>query len=68
MIMRNEMYRPTEIERNNCMRIVKDILRVENDSECEQYVNEIFKTTYSIGGDYSEKTLMSIAEVLLKRM
>lgn len=62
------MYRPTEIERNNCMRIVKDILRVENDSECEQYVNEIFKTTYSIGGDYSEKTLMSIAEVLLKRM
>ncbi|MBQ6888038.1 MAG: hypothetical protein IJN54_11055 [Lachnospiraceae bacterium] len=61
------MYRPTEIERNNCMRIVKDILRVESDSECEQYVNEIFKTTYSIGGDYSEKMLMSIAEVLLKR-
>lgn len=61
------MYKPTEIERNNCMRIVKDILKVESDSECEQYVNEIFKTTYSIGGDYSEKTLMSIAEVLLKR-
>lgn len=62
------MYKPTEIERNNCMRIVKDILKVESDSECEQYVNEIFKTAYSIGGDYSEKTLMSIAEVLLKRM
>ena len=61
------MYKPTEIERNNCMRIVKDILKVENDFECEQYVNEIFKTTYSIGGDYSEKTLMSIAKVLLKR-
>lgn len=61
------MYKPTEIERNNCMRIVKDILKIESDSECEQYVNEIFKTTYSIGGDYSEKMLMSIAEVLLKR-
>ena len=61
------MYKPTEIERNNCMRIVKDFLRVESDFECEQYVNEIFKTTYSIGGDYSEKMLMSIAEVLLKR-
>ncbi|MBQ2980925.1 MAG: hypothetical protein IJD58_02240 [Lachnospiraceae bacterium] len=43
------------------MRIVKDILNVENDFECEQYVNEIFKTIYAIGGDYSEKTLMSIA-------
>ncbi len=61
------MYKPTEIERNNCMRIVKDILKIESDSECEQYANEIFKATYSIGGDYSEKTLMSVAEVLLKR-
>jgi len=32
-----------------------------------KYVNEILKITYSIGGDYSEKTLMSIAKVLLKR-
>lgn len=42
----------------------RPILRVESDYECEQYVNEIFKTTYSIGGDYSEKTLKSVAEVL----
>ena len=62
------MYKPTEIERNNCIRIVKDLLKIESDSECEQYANEIFKTTYSIGGDYSEKTLRSIAEVLLNRM
>jgi len=61
------MYKPTEIERNNCLRIVKDILKVESDFECEQYVNEIFKTTYTIGGDYSEKTLKSVAEVLLKK-
>ena len=37
--------------------IVKDILKIESDSECEKYANEIFKTIYSIGGDYSEKTL-----------
>lgn len=61
------MCKPTEIERNNCMRIVKGIIKVESDFECEQYVNEILKITYSIGGDYSEKTLMSIAKVLLKR-
>lgn len=42
----------------------RPILRVESDYECEQYVNEIFKTTYSIGGDYSEKTLKSVAEGL----
>lgn len=61
------MCKPTEIERNNCMRIVKGIIKVESVFECEQYVNEILKITYSIGGDYSEKTLMSIAKVLLKR-
>lgn len=42
------MYKPTEIERNNCMRIVKDILKVESDSECEQYVNEIFMAFVAI--------------------
>lgn len=62
------MYKPTEIEINNCICIVKDILKIESDSECEQYVDEIFKTTYSIGGDYSEKTLRTIAEVLLNRI
>ena len=61
------MYKPTEVEKNNCIRIVKDILKIESDSECEQYADEIFKITYSIGGDYSEKTLTSIAEVLQKK-
>lgn len=61
------MYRPTEVERKNCIGIVKDILKIENDAECEQYVDEIFKITYSIGGDYSETTLKSIAEVLLNK-
>lgn len=60
------MYKPTEIKKNNCIQIVKDILKIEDDFECEKYVDEIFKITYSIGGDYSEKTLRAIAEAVLK--
>lgn len=60
------MYKPTEIEKNYCIQIVKDILKIENDFECEKYVDKIFRTTYSIGGDYSEETLRSIAEAVLK--
>lgn len=61
------MYKPTESERSNCIRIVKDILKINNDSECEKYVENIFRITYSIGGDYNESTLKSIAEVLLRQ-
>lgn len=60
------MYKPTEREKNNCIQIVKDILKLDNDYECEKYVDEIFRITYSIGGDYSKETLRSIAEVVLK--
>lgn len=60
------MYNPTEIEKDNCFRIVKDILQINDNSICEKYVDEIFRTAYAIGGDYNEKTLRSIAEVLLK--
>ncbi|MBQ2922236.1 MAG: hypothetical protein IJE60_03955 [Tyzzerella sp.] len=62
------MHRPTEVERNSCIRIVKDILKIENESECEQYANEIFKTTYFIGGDYSDKTLRAVAEALFNKL
>lgn len=60
------MYRPTESEKSNCMRIVKDILKIDSDSECEEYVNSVFSMAYSIGGDYSETTLRTIAKVLLE--
>lgn len=60
------MYKPTEIEKDNCLCIVKDILQINNDSICEKYVDEILKMNYAIGGDYNEKTLRSIAEILLK--
>lgn len=60
------MYRPTESEKCDCIRIVKDILGIDNDFVCKRYIDNIFSTAYSIGGDYSEKTLRSIAEVILK--
>jgi hypothetical protein len=60
------MYTPTEEEKSNCIRIIKDILKINNDSECEKYANNVFRIAYSIGGDYSEKTLSAIAETLLK--
>lgn len=60
------MHKPTEIEKDYCLRIVKDILQINTNSICEKYVDEIFRTAYAIGGDYSEKTLRSIAEILLK--
>lgn len=60
------MYKPTEIERRNCIRIVKEILKVNDDFGCEKYADNIFSMAYSIGGDYSERTLRSVAEILLK--
>lgn len=60
------MYKPTESERSSCTRIVKEILKIDDNSECEKYVNNIFNVTYSIGGDYSETTLRAIAEILLR--
>lgn len=60
------MYKPTEIEKNDCIQIVKEILKTDDDFECEKYVDNIFRTTYSIGGDFSKETLRSIAEIMLK--
>lgn len=62
------MYKPTESEKSSCICIVKDILKIENDLECEKYVNDIFSKAYSIGGDYGEATLRAIAETLLKQL
>lgn len=60
------MYKPTEIEKKNCIQIIKEILKMDDDFECEKYVDNIFRTTYSIGGDYSKETLKSVAEIVLK--
>ena len=60
------MYKPTEKEKNNCICSVKDILKIDDDNLCESYVNQIFSIDYSIGGDYGNKTLRSIAKIVLK--
>jgi len=62
---KNAMYNPTESEKSSCICIVKEKLKIDNDFECEKYVNEIFSVAYSIGGDYGETTLRAIAETLL---
>ncbi len=59
------MYKPTESEISNCNCIVKDILKIDDDVVCETYVDKIFSIAYSIGGDYSNETLRSIAKVVL---
>ena len=61
------MYKSTESERSNCVHIVKDILKTADNFECEKYADKIFSITYSIGGDYSEATLRSVAENLLRQ-
>ena len=40
------MYKPTEKEKNNCICIVKDILKIDDDIMCESYVNKIFSIAY----------------------
>ncbi len=62
------MYKPTEMEKNSCIQIIKDILGIDNIVECEKYMDNIFRVAYSIAGDYGEKTLRSIAEIVLKEV
>ena len=46
---------------------VKEIYKIDDNSECEKYANNIFSIAYSIGGDYGETTIRAIAETLHKR-
>lgn len=60
------MYLPTEKEKRNCTNIVRNILNNDNDADtCKGLVDKIFMIAYSIGSDYSEKSLKSIAETLI---
>ena len=56
----------SEKERAICCQVLKDILNPISDVERDAYVEKILNITYSIGGDYSEKTFRKIAEVLLE--
>ena len=62
------MYLPTENERKVCTKIVKDILSIDDGYQCEKYVDKIFSVAYSIGADYGEKTLITIAKNYLKEL
>ena len=52
-------------EKKKCINIVKELLN-SSDDECKRYSDEIFRIVYSVGGDYKEKTLRSIAEAIIK--
>ena len=58
------MYNPTDAEKECCIDVVKNLFGIERTTDCEQYVEEIFSTIYSIGGDYSEKTIRTVAEAI----
>lgn len=61
------MYKPTEKEKNDCYNMVKQLIKKEDDSECEEFANKVFSIAYAIGADYSEKTIRVIAESLLNK-
>ncbi len=61
------MYNPTEKEKKMCRDIVKELLDGDEDIKIEKIVDEVFKTTYSIGGDYGENTLKQVANIIISR-
>ncbi len=62
------MYNPSEREKQICYNIVKDLLDGYKEKEYNKIVNEIFLTTYSIGGDYEERTLREVAKIVVSNM
>lgn len=61
------MYTPTENERALCIDIVQEMLKNASQDECEEYADRIIHISYSIGGDFGEKTLRAIAKALLNK-
>jgi hypothetical protein len=55
------MYLPTGAEKQKCIKIVKEVKKINDDSLIEQYVEKTLKIAYSIGGSYDD-------EIVLKRI
>ncbi|MBR6402501.1 MAG: hypothetical protein IKS48_03875 [Eubacterium sp.] len=60
------MYNPSESEKEICYSIVRELLRGFREKEYEKIVDEIFQTTYSIGGDFGEHTLRKVANIVIR--
>ena len=61
------MYTPTENERKLCYCIVRELIKGRK-INIDEAVDDVFATTYSIGGAYDERTLKSVAEVVISRI
>ncbi len=59
------MYNPTEKEKELCRDIVKELLDIDEETKYDEIIDEIFKITYSIGGDYGEDTLRKVASIVI---
>ena len=59
------MYNPTEKEKELCRDIVKELLDIDEETKYDEIIYEIFKITYSIGGDYGEDTLRKVASIVI---
>lgn len=56
---------PTEDERKKCYAIVERFLKTDDKIKCELYTKRILSITGSIGGNYDEETLTSIADTYI---
>lgn len=56
------MYTHSEQEKKLSLKIVKDIFIDEDEETCLTIANKILRITDMIGGDYSDKTLRSVAK------
>ena len=57
-----QMYTHSEQEKKLSLKIVKDIFIDEDEETCLTIANKILRITDMIGGDYSDKTLRSVAK------
>ena len=48
-----------------CRDIVKELLDIDEETKYDEIIDEIFKITYSIGGDYGEDTLRKVASIVI---
>jgi hypothetical protein len=62
------MYNPSKEEKQLCYNIVRELLNNDKEKEYSKIVNEILLTTYSIGGDYGERTLREVANIVISNM
>lgn len=55
------MYLPTSEEKQKCIKMVREVKKINDEILIEQYVEETLKIAYSIGGSYDD-------EITLKRI